>query len=192
MLFHYHQAKWTRGFGRSAIPDWTEVHVQCTDSVCRLQQFYAANWLILASFDPNFVTPEISVNQVKEDSAFMLGGSGRLFMTACVLRRFTLLASVSAEYSLGQNDPALNLHSVTCNYTARTWSAGVQHILCIMRQFHGWKILDRVGTWIYAPFICPWNYLTLEPTVLIHVFHHTTVSIMGTLVGSRSKKRVIF
>ncbi len=45
--------------------------------------FYAANWLILANFDPNFVTPEVGVNQVKEDSACILGGSGRLFMTAC-------------------------------------------------------------------------------------------------------------
>ncbi len=45
--------------------------------------FYAANWLILANFDPNFVIPEISVKQVRKDSSCMLGGSGRLFMTAC-------------------------------------------------------------------------------------------------------------
>ena len=45
--------------------------------------FYAANWLILANFDPNFVIPEISVNQVRKYLVCMLGGSGRLFMTAC-------------------------------------------------------------------------------------------------------------
>ncbi len=45
--------------------------------------FYAANWLILANFDPNFVIPETSVNQVRKDLACMLGCSGRLFMTAC-------------------------------------------------------------------------------------------------------------
>ncbi len=45
--------------------------------------FYAANWLILSNFDPNFVIPEISVNQMRKDLACMLGGSGRLFMTAC-------------------------------------------------------------------------------------------------------------
>ncbi len=46
--------------------------------------FCAANWLILANFDPNFVIPEISVNQVRKDLACMLGGSGRpFFMTAC-------------------------------------------------------------------------------------------------------------
>ncbi len=45
--------------------------------------FYAANWLIFANFDPNFVIPEISVIQVRKDLACMLGGSGRLFMTAC-------------------------------------------------------------------------------------------------------------
>ncbi len=35
--------------------------------------FYAANWLILANFDPNFVIPEINVNQVRKDLACMLG-----------------------------------------------------------------------------------------------------------------------
>ncbi len=45
--------------------------------------FYAANWLILANFGPNFVIPEISVNTVRKDLACMLGGSGRLFLTAC-------------------------------------------------------------------------------------------------------------
>ena len=45
--------------------------------------FYAANWLILANFDPNFVIPETSVNQVRKDLSCMLGGSGRLSMTAC-------------------------------------------------------------------------------------------------------------
>ncbi len=45
--------------------------------------FYAANWLILAKFDPNFVIPETSVNQVRNDLACMLGGSGRLFLTTC-------------------------------------------------------------------------------------------------------------
>ncbi len=45
--------------------------------------FYAANWLILANFDPNFVIPEISANQVRKDLACMQGGSGRIFMTAC-------------------------------------------------------------------------------------------------------------
>ncbi len=28
--------------------------------------FYAANWLILANFDPKFVTHEISVNQLRK------------------------------------------------------------------------------------------------------------------------------
>ncbi len=46
--------------------------------------FYAANWLILANFDPNFVIPEISVNQVRKYLACMLGGSGRIFLTACL------------------------------------------------------------------------------------------------------------
>ncbi len=50
------------------------------------ESFYAANWLILANFDPNFVIPEISVNQVRKYLAYMLGGSGRLFMTACPAR----------------------------------------------------------------------------------------------------------
>ncbi len=35
--------------------------------------FYAANWQILANFEPNFVTPEISVNQVKNLLAYMWG-----------------------------------------------------------------------------------------------------------------------
>ena len=43
--------------------------------------FYAANWLILANSDPKFVIPEISVNLVRKD--LTIGGSGRLFMTAC-------------------------------------------------------------------------------------------------------------
>ncbi len=51
-----------------------------------LQQgsFYAASWLILANFDPHFVIPEISLNQVRKDLACMLGGSGRLFLTVCL------------------------------------------------------------------------------------------------------------
>ncbi len=36
--------------------------------------FCAANWLILANFDPNFVTPEISVNQVKKCWPICWGG----------------------------------------------------------------------------------------------------------------------
>ncbi len=68
--------------------------------------FYAANWLILVNFDPNFIIPEISVNQVRKDLACILGGSVRIFVTACPAR-FTLLMSVLAEFSLGQNDPWL-------------------------------------------------------------------------------------
>ncbi len=45
--------------------------------------FYTANWLILANFDPNFVIPEISVNQMRKDIACMLQGTGRLFKPAC-------------------------------------------------------------------------------------------------------------
>ncbi len=42
--------------------------------------FYAANWLILANFDPNFVIPEISVKQVRKHLACMLGGFGQAFL----------------------------------------------------------------------------------------------------------------
>ncbi len=51
-------------------------------SVCDQGSFYAANWLKLANFYPNFVIPEIGVNQVRKALACMLGGSGRLFMSA--------------------------------------------------------------------------------------------------------------
>ncbi len=36
--------------------------------------FNAANWQILANSDPNFVIPEISVNQVKKMLAYVGGG----------------------------------------------------------------------------------------------------------------------
>ena len=44
----------------------------------QLAKIYA-NWLILASFDPNFIISEISVNQMRKYLACMLGGSGRFF-----------------------------------------------------------------------------------------------------------------
>ncbi len=46
-----------------------------TTSVMSVAQrsFYAANWLILANFDPNFVIPEISVNQVRKKFSLYAG-----------------------------------------------------------------------------------------------------------------------
>ncbi len=67
--------------------------------------FYAANWLILANFDPNFVIPEISVNQVRKDLACMLGGSGRLFFFTACSAPIHFDRVILAEFSLAQNDP---------------------------------------------------------------------------------------
>ncbi len=85
--------------------------------------FYAANWLILANFDPNFVISEISVNQVRKDLACMVGVLTD-FSWPLVQHLFTLLMSILAEFSLSQNDPwdwaaaqgspYWNCHSLLC------------------------------------------------------------------------------
>ena len=65
--------------------------------------FYAANWLILANFDSDSVISEISVNQVRNGSAYVLGGPDMHFFEHLSVYPFAMLACVVANFSFGQN-----------------------------------------------------------------------------------------
>ena len=71
----------------------------CTSGIILRSQL--ANF---SQFDPNFVIPETSVNQVRKDLACVLGVLAG-FSWLLARHRFTLLMSVLAEFSLSQNDP---------------------------------------------------------------------------------------
>ncbi len=89
----------TRGFA-SLI--WTRTRDSYVDSRVPGYPFTALITIqthrCVMKFDPNFVIPETRVNQVRKDSACMLGGSDRLFLTACLVPMWRPLTTFGREY----------------------------------------------------------------------------------------------
>ncbi len=119
--------------------------------------FYAANWLILANFDPNFVTPKISVNQVKKRFSLYAGGFWQTFHD-CLSCSARMIPGMTSEVDHDVSDVVWWVDDVMTQFwchaghqkwvmTSGVWLHGYQLLPCYHQYCHAHGGQGRQKSW---------------------------------------------